>query len=155
MENRPGSAALMRKHLPVVLAACFFAFSAVLFGIWALSPEKQAEALLRDMYTYSIYSYDRPLPSGAETLDMPDAVTQLNYGYPMPVERVSVGDVRMEPAGENGSGNTFHYDLDYYVVLFKGDEAVTPVIPGRTAGVVSVERTGTYAWDITDIRREE
>jgi hypothetical protein len=41
------------------------------------------------------------------------------------------------------------------VVLFKGDEAVTPVIPGRTAGVVSVERTGTYAWDITDIRREE
>ena len=55
--------------------------------------------------------------------------------------------------GADVSGNTFRYELEYYVVLFKGDEAVTPVIPGSTEGVVSVEKKGAFAWDITDIRR--
>ena len=155
MERRSCLAEMhMQKYMPLMLAACFFVFSAALYLFWAVSPQKQAEELLRDMYSYSIYSYERKLPSGAESLDMPDSVTQLDYGYPMPVERVSVGDVRMVPEeGADVSGNTFRYELEYYVVLFKGDEAVTPVIPGSTEGVVSVEMKGAFAWDITDIRR--
>lgn len=152
MENRHTVPKLMRQHLPVILAACFFALSACAAFRWAVSPGEQARALLRDMFTYSIYEYDRPLPSGSEALDMPDAVTQRDYGYPMPVERVTAGDIVLEPVpGEDAPEYAFRYELDYYVVLFKGDEPVTPVIPEKKSGIVSVRKTGPFSWDIAGI----
>ena len=52
MERRSCLAEMhMQKYMPLMLAACFFVFSAALYLFWAVSPQKQAEELLRDMYS--------------------------------------------------------------------------------------------------------
>jgi hypothetical protein len=169
MQSRhSGLPELWRDQIPVAAAACFFVSALLFSGAMAMSPRANAARAVESEYAW-IYGEDagggkENAVSGEETRgeeitgdvgipplvlrDIPGEVEDKSK-----IRRISVKKVEVIPTdGGEGDERSFHYRVDYDLVLAKENQPETPVIADTAEGGILMERKGIFGWRAAEIQ---
>lgn len=151
-----------RGHqVPVAAAACFFVAAVLFSGYSEASPEANARKAVEEAYTFPAEENPADPGTADQTLENDHVgISELilddipaEVGDTSRIERVSVKNVELISTDEGEGGErSYHYKVDYDIVLDKGNDPVTPVIPDSEEGEITVFRDGIFGWKTEEIQ---
>ena len=128
------------RNLPLLLSACVFFAAFLSFAVWSLSPSKQAEAYLRNLFTVSCPE---------EFAEVPAAEYPFLFDGEGRVQRAEVLDIRLD---EEVSGE-YPFTVDYRLVLARENRPVAPEEDRQFSGTLTVNKTGILTWVPGEMKR--
>ena len=133
MRSLPASLLRDRRNLPLMSALCVFFIALLCWFSWKISPEKQAEAALRDLFTVS---------SIEEFTEEPASLYPALFGEENAAVRAELlrMDLRKSAEGE------FSFNADYRLVLDRGNEPTAPVEDRTCSGMIAMKKARLFTW---------